>query len=213
MCVIRINVKRKTDEINEVVTYLVNTFEERMTLLEALKKIQEKQEPTLGIRYGCRFKDCGLCAVKVNGKEKMACVTNAKNEMLVEPLDHVPIVQDLIVERSYITKMIRDLELIPTVKEGEASILVSDEYMAVVKCTDCQACLSSSDIYSHENRYQNAGPLFFVKLAQIYYHPRLDINYKEIAQKLGLHEYKNSPTIPCPYGVPINKLAISPFID
>ncbi|WP_240374410.1 2Fe-2S iron-sulfur cluster-binding protein [Bacillus piscicola] len=211
MAFLTLSIKRKTDHLNEQVAYQVDARDGETTLLNALQKIQTEQDPTLAIRYGCRFKDCGLCAVKVNGKEKMACLTKVKNDMLVEPLDNVPVVQDLVVERSYITDTIIEKGLIPDTKSGETTH-VSEEYKAVNKCTDCQVCLSASTLYSHENRDAIAGPMFFVKLAQIYYHPQLSTNYEQKIKDLGINHYKNSEVIPCPYGVPINKLAIAPFL-
>jgi succinate dehydrogenase/fumarate reductase-like Fe-S protein len=49
---------------------------ERTTVLEALMHIYEHVDSTLAFRFGCRFNKCGLCAVEVDGKPRMACFTD-----------------------------------------------------------------------------------------------------------------------------------------
>ena len=77
---------------------------EGMTVLEALLKIAEEEDPTLGFRRSCRSAICGSCAVKVNGFSKLACSTQIipeyrkKGEMLIEPLSNHNVLKDLIVD-------------------------------------------------------------------------------------------------------------------
>ena len=46
--------------------------EKGMTVLEALLKIQEDQDPSLVFRYSCRGAVCGSCGMVINGKPNLA---------------------------------------------------------------------------------------------------------------------------------------------
>ena len=73
-----------------------------MSVLEALLKIQDEQEPSLAFRYACRGAVCGSCAMSVNGKLNLACRVQLKslpgNRVVVEPLPGFEIIKDLVVD-------------------------------------------------------------------------------------------------------------------
>lgn len=48
-----------------------------MTILDALLHVQEEQDPTLSLNWNCRTAQCGLCAVRVDGTPRLACVEKA----------------------------------------------------------------------------------------------------------------------------------------
>lgn len=182
------------------------------TVLEVLQAIEENDDDTLAVRYGCRYKQCGLCAVSVNGNPRMACMTKVKENMVIKPLDKLPVHQDLVVERRFITEKIREDKLIPTRLNGEISPITSKEFDILSKCTECQSCLSACPEYSYEKMNKFAGPLFFVKLAQLQNHPQNEENYHAKAKEMGMESCEDCKGCPCPYGIPIKKLAIDPFI-
>jgi len=97
--------------------------ESGMTVLDALLKIKEEQDGTLGVRYSCRWSVCGSCGMLINKIPRLACRTmvsevenetvlriegwgpiakpvfrKAKGEILLEPLPNLPVVKDLIVD-------------------------------------------------------------------------------------------------------------------
>lgn len=183
------------------------------TVLEALQIIQEEFDDTLAIRYGCRFKQCGLCAVTVNGNPRMGCMTKVKDGMVVGPLEHLPIQKDLVVERRFITENIKNKKLFPQTLNHSINPVTTKEFDILSKCTDCQSCLSGCPEYHFEKMDSFAGPLFFVKLAQLQNHPQNENNYFEKAKELGMEMCKGCAGCPCPYGIPIKKLAINPFLN
>jgi succinate dehydrogenase / fumarate reductase, iron-sulfur subunit len=210
---ITLKINRKKGNDSWVQTYYIDIDIGNSTLLEALIKIQEEFDPTLAIRYGCRFKYCGLCAVSVNGVPRMACMTKVKDNMIVGPLNNIPGLQDLVVDRSFITETIKEKKLIPLWMNTSTHTEMSDKFQILSKCTECQVCISGSSIYKHEKRDEVVAPLFFVKLAQLKFHPQNKLNYYKKAKELGVEKYKDSPPIPCPYGIPIKKLAIDSFLE
>jgi len=73
-----------------------------MSVLEALLKIQDEQDPSLAFRYACRGAVCGSCAMAINGKLNLACRVQLKNlhtnRVILEPLPRFEILKDLVVD-------------------------------------------------------------------------------------------------------------------
>jgi succinate dehydrogenase/fumarate reductase iron-sulfur protein len=76
-------------------------LEERMTVLDALFRIQREQDASLSFRYACRVGMCGTCAMSINGIPGLACKTRARalagGTIHVAPLPNLPVVIDLVV--------------------------------------------------------------------------------------------------------------------
>lgn len=86
----KINIKRES-----VVEYDIDAS--NMTLLELLNKIKTEIDPSLSYSSGCRSSVCGSCAVRVNGREVLACSYHPKDGDLIEPLKNSEIIRDLVV--------------------------------------------------------------------------------------------------------------------
>jgi len=70
------------------------------TLLAALYEIKAKLDPTLTFDAGCRSGICGACAVRVNGREVLACSHTPADGDRIEPLQYHPVQRDLKVDHS-----------------------------------------------------------------------------------------------------------------
>ena len=72
---------------------------DKMTVLDALFRIQQTQDKTLSFRYSCRLAMCGSCALVINAKEGLACKTLVKDlgpgTIFLDPLRHIPVINDL----------------------------------------------------------------------------------------------------------------------
>lgn len=73
-----------------------------MTVLSALLYAKERFDHSIGIRFSCRMACCGSCGMKINGLPKLACYTQVteygSEPITVEPLDHYPLVRDLVTD-------------------------------------------------------------------------------------------------------------------
>lgn len=69
------------------------------TLLKALFYIKHNKDNSLTFSSNCRSGVCGACAVRVNGKEVLACSYNYQEGDLVEPLAYHEIQRDLKVNK------------------------------------------------------------------------------------------------------------------
>lgn len=76
-------------------------LEERMTVLDALFKIQRRKDSSLAFRCSCRVGMCGTCAMSIDRMPRLACQTRVvalkSNQITVAPLPHLPVIKDLVV--------------------------------------------------------------------------------------------------------------------
>ena len=109
-------------------------------VLHALHAIHDDLDPTLAYRYCCGAGQCGTCAVRVDGEPVLACMEEARDGMIVEPLA-LPVLKDLAVDMEpVIAKIARicprpDGELPP--KE------VIEEIKPLRDCIECLCCVSA----------------------------------------------------------------------
>lgn len=77
------------------------TLGERMTVLDALFRIQSQQDSSLAFRCACRVGMCGTCAMYINKVPRLACKTRPAQldsaVISIAPLPHLPVIQDLVV--------------------------------------------------------------------------------------------------------------------
>src|SRR5215471_13310096 len=71
-----------------------------MRVLDALNWIAENAATDLAYRWFCGSKMCGTCAVRMNGREVLACREAVEPEMTIEPLRNLPVIRDLFVDRA-----------------------------------------------------------------------------------------------------------------
>lgn len=71
-------------------------------VLDVVMKIKWEQDDTLGLRKSCAHGICGSDAMRINGKNNLACkmlVQNlASDKVTVEPILGLPVIKDLIVD-------------------------------------------------------------------------------------------------------------------
>ena len=76
------------------------------SVLSALVRVYECLDSTLAFRYACGKIKCGECGVVVNGTPCLACRKLVEPLLVVESLPGLPLVRDLVVDR---TAVLRDL--------------------------------------------------------------------------------------------------------
>lgn len=121
-------------------------------LLDALMQIKRFQDGSLGFRKSCAHGVCGSDAMRINGKDGLACKTLVKevarkdgDTVTVEPLRHLPVQRDLIVDQSEFFRKYRSVKpfLINDEPVAEKERLQSqDERMQFDDTTNCILCAS-----------------------------------------------------------------------
>lgn len=139
-------------------------------VLDVLIAIRDTIDSTLSFRYCCGAGQCGSCAVRVNGEPKLACMTEAKDKMKIEPLD-LPVVKDLVVD------MPAFLNEMPGLVPSKTKTLPSKEDIDKIKpirdCIECLCCVSvcpAMDVTEFE------GPAFMRQEMRLALDPRDERN-------------------------------------
>jgi succinate dehydrogenase / fumarate reductase iron-sulfur subunit len=60
---------------------------------------QERDRSTLSFRRSCREGICGSCAMNIDGKNGLACISacaDVKSDIKIYPLPHMPVIKDLV---------------------------------------------------------------------------------------------------------------------
>ena len=141
---------------DSVVDYVVER--ENVTLLVCLTHIKTRIDPSLAFASGCRSSVCGSCAVRVNGKEVLACSYKPCDGDLIEPLRNAEVLRDLVVDmdkplafnaaaQAWVDPATGVLRLGP--EDEKANALQSD-------CILCGSCYSACPVYAVNGAFE--GP-------------------------------------------------------
>ena len=88
-----------TDENPRLDSYTVDMADCGPMVLDALIKIKNEVDATLTFRRSCREGICGSCAMNIDGKNALACLTpveDVKGTVNIYPLPSMPVVKDLV---------------------------------------------------------------------------------------------------------------------
>ncbi len=121
-------------------------------VLDGLNAIKWYQDGTLTYRRSCAHGVCGSDAVRINGRNRLACtllVRDAGSKLTIEPLLGLPIIKDLVVDMEPFFKKYRDIKpfVINDDPEPTRERTQSPEQRAIfddtTKCILCAACTTS----------------------------------------------------------------------
>jgi succinate dehydrogenase/fumarate reductase iron-sulfur protein len=200
-------------------TYRV-PFQKWMRVLDALNHIAEHDAPDLAYRWFCGTKMCGTCALRMNGREVLACWEAVEPEMIIEPLRHLPVVRDLVVDRAPYEARVAAFE--PWIERrapyaGFPEPLSHKEMKNASKaldCVSCMACYSACPVIGLGDLTDFAGPAPLVQLGQTALDPRNDPQkLRRALEQSGIFNcvscYKCEEV--CPAAIPIVTHVIEPL--
>jgi len=135
-----------------------------VTLLEALNTIKSTQDATLTFSSGCRSSVCGSCAVRVNGKEVLACSHKVVDGDTVEPLKNVEVIRDLVVDMNKAYNFNRVSLAWQEEFDKEAKLTHDDEKINALQsdCILCGSCYSACPVYSVNGEFK--GPFSLTRV-------------------------------------------------
>ncbi|MBI5675012.1 MAG: succinate dehydrogenase iron-sulfur subunit [Nitrospirae bacterium] len=139
-------------------------------LLDGLIKIKDNSDGTLTFRRSCAHGICGSCAMKINGKNGLACQTLIKNmpeRITIEPLAAYPVIKDLVVDMTQF--FMKSEEVLPYLINAETPpererLQSKDEQQKILEsitCIMCGSCTSSCPTYWSDKEY--LGPAALLK--------------------------------------------------
>jgi succinate dehydrogenase/fumarate reductase iron-sulfur protein len=195
-------------------------YQKWMRVLDALNWIADNKAPDLAYRWFCGTKMCGTCAVRMNGREVLACWEAVEPEMTIEPLRNLPVIRDLVVDRGPFERKVASLE--PWIERaapypGFPEPLTHQQMKNASKaldCIGCMACYSACPVIGLDALTDFAGPGPLVQLGQTALDPRNDAG--KVARALaatGIFHcvscYKCEEV--CPASIPIVSRVIEPL--
>ena len=191
-----------------------------MRVLDALNFIAEHEAPDLAYRWFCGSKMCGTCAVRMNGREVLACWEAVEPDMTIEPLRNLPVIRDLVVDRAPFERKVAELEPWierPAPYAGFPEPLSHTDMKHASKaldCIGCMCCYSACPVIALGDLTDFAGPAPLVQLGQTALDPRNDA--AKVARSLGLTGIFNCVSCykceeACPAGIPIVSQVIEPL--
>ncbi len=163
-------------------------------LLDGLIRIKGEIDGTLTFRRSCAHGICGSCAMKINGKNSLACQTLAKDlpeETVVEPLQGYPVIRDLVVDMGEFFR--KNDEVMPYLinpepppdRERLQSPEEQQRILQSITCIMCGSCTGACPSYWLDRQY--LGPSALLKAYRFIFDSR-DRATKERLRKI-LHEH------------------------
>jgi succinate dehydrogenase/fumarate reductase iron-sulfur protein len=131
-------------------------------VLDGVERIWAFHDRTLCFRHACHHSTCGACGMRVNGVEKLTCITLIREvtadggTIRVDPLRNFPVVSDLAVDMDLLflrNDLVKQAHVLP---DSEAAVEVSvkrprgesldGQYMRLSDCIECGLCISACPI-------------------------------------------------------------------
>jgi succinate dehydrogenase / fumarate reductase iron-sulfur subunit len=155
-------------------------------LLDVLLRIKSLQDASLSFRYSCAHGVCGSDAMRINGKERLACKTLVRDvtgagegneqgpsgavRVQIEPLRHLPVLRDLIVDQAEFFRRSLTVTpfLLPAATAADREMLQApqqqQQFEDATKCINCAACFSACPVLEKNPRF--LGPAAIVQAAR-----------------------------------------------
>ncbi len=157
---VTLKIRRYNPEFSEDVTWEEHTVAVEPTdkVLDALHKVKWEIDGTLTFRRSCAHGVCGSDAMRINGRNRLACKTlvkdvNPDKAITVEPIKGLPVLKDLVVDMEPFFAAYRSVMpfLVTTGNEPTRERVQSqkdrERFDDTTKCILCAACTTSCPVY------------------------------------------------------------------
>lgn len=133
-------------------------------ILDCLHKIKWEQDGTLTFRRSCGHGICGSDAMRINGKNRLACKTlvkdlKTKKAITVEPIKGLEVEKDLIVDMEPFMAAYRKIKpflITDDIEPTQERVQTAEERAAfddTTKCILCAACTTSCPVFWTDEQY------------------------------------------------------------
>ncbi|MCA6093016.1 succinate dehydrogenase iron-sulfur subunit [Streptomyces sp. SCA3-4] len=188
-------------------------------VLDGLHKIKWDLDGTLTFRRSCAHGICGSDAMRINGRNRLACKTlikdiNPAKPITVEPIKGLTVLKDLVVDMEPFFQAYRDVMpfLITKGNEPTRERLQSAEdrerFDDTTKCILCAACTSSCPVFWNDGQY--FGPAAIVNAHRFIFDSRDEAGEQRLEilnDKDGVWRCRTTfnCTDACPRGIEVTK--------
>ncbi|WP_269853619.1 succinate dehydrogenase iron-sulfur subunit [Streptomyces sp. RPT161] len=218
---ITLRVRRFNPEVSDEVTWVDYQLEmdPKERVLDALHKVKWEIDGSLTFRRSCAHGICGSDAMRINGRNRLACKTllkdiNPEKPITVEPIKGMAVLKDLVVDMDPFFQAYRDVMpfLITKGNEPTRERLQSAEDRArfddTTKCILCAACTSSCPVFWNDGQY--FGPAAIVNAHRFIFDSRDEGGEQRLEilnDKEGVWRCRTTfnCTDACPRGIEVTK--------
>jgi succinate dehydrogenase / fumarate reductase, iron-sulfur subunit len=195
------------------------TAEPTDRVLDALHKVKWDLDGSLTFRRSCAHGVCGSDAMRINGKNRLACKTllkdvNPSQPITVEPIKGLPVLKDLVVDMEPFFDAYRSVMpfLVTSGNEPTRERIQSQEdrerFDDTTKCILCAACTTSCPVYWTDGQY--FGPQAIVGAHRFIFDSRdeaSDQRLEILNDKEGVWRCRTTfnCTEACPRGIEVTK--------
>ncbi|MGW6396988.1 succinate dehydrogenase iron-sulfur subunit [Streptomyces sp. NPDC055134] len=188
-------------------------------VLDALHKIKWELDGSLTFRRSCAHGICGSDAMRINGRNRLACKTLIKDigpekPITVEAIKGLTVLKDLVVDMDPFFQAYRDVMpfLVTTGNEPTRERLQSAEdrerFDDTTKCILCAACTSSCPVFWNDGQY--FGPAAIVNAHRFIFDSRDEAGEQRLEilnDKDGVWRCRTTfnCTDACPRGIEVTK--------
>jgi succinate dehydrogenase / fumarate reductase iron-sulfur subunit len=187
-------------------------------VLDALHKIKWETDGTLSFRRSCAHGVCGSDAMRINGRNRLACKTLLKDldlsqPIYVEPIKGLEVEKDLVVDMNPFYQAYRDVKPFLLASDNpERERLQSAEDRArfddTTKCILCAACTTSCPVFWTDGQY--FGPAAIVNAHRFIFDSRDDqaeLRLDILNDKEGVWRCRTTfnCTEACPRGIQVTR--------
>ncbi|WP_018544064.1 succinate dehydrogenase iron-sulfur subunit [Streptomyces sp. LaPpAH-108] len=189
-------------------------------VLDGLNKIKWDQDGTLTFRRSCAHGICGSDAMRINGKNRLACKTlikdvNPEKPITVEPIKGLTALKDLVVDMEPFFQAYRDVmpflvtnDTNEPTRERLQSAEDRERFDDTTKCILCAACTSSCPVFWNDGQY--FGPAAIVNAHRFIFDSRDDAGEQRLEilnDRDGVWRCRTTfnCTDACPRGIEVTK--------
>ena len=187
-------------------------------VLDALHKIKWEQDGSLTFRRSCAHGVCGSDAMRINGRNRLACKTLIKDlditqPIYVEPIKGLAVEKDLVVDMNPFYQAYRDINpfLIASDKPAKERLQSAEErerFDDTTKCILCAACTTSCPVFWTDGQY--FGPAAIVNAHRFIFDSRdeaAEVRLEILNDKVGVWRCRTTfnCTEACPRGIQVTK--------
>jgi succinate dehydrogenase / fumarate reductase iron-sulfur subunit len=188
-------------------------------LLDALHRIKWEQDGSLTFRRSCAHGVCGSDAMRINGRNRLACKAllkdlDPKRPITVEPIKGLPVEKDLVVDMEPFFQSYREVMpfLITTGHEPTRERIQSqadrERFDDTTKCILCAACTSSCPVFWTDGQY--FGPAAIVNAHRFIFDSRddgADLRLEILNDREGVWRCRTTFNCSeaCPRGIEVTK--------
>ena len=189
-------------------------------ILDALHKIKWEMDGSLTFRRSCAHGVCGSDAMRINGKNRLACKTLIKDlditqPIYVEAIKGLPLEKDLVVDMEPFFESYRAINPFlmtttppPDGKERIQDSVARERFDDTTKCILCAACTSSCPVFWTDGQY--FGPAAIVNAHRFIFDSRdegAQVRLDILNDREGVWRCRTTfnCTEACPRGIEVTK--------